>query len=259
MYRVFNHWVSGRKTLLFVAESAAIAAACATGAVMLDPGAPRRERGQPRAPRGHHREPAGPAVGRLRGAVPGGALLPGPVRPPGGGGGPGARSAAGPCAGLAVFAMAMVLTDAPDPACRRAWCSAGRSAPSSGSSWPGALLGSALSRPNRVLVVGHGPRAQRLLELLDEGRGGHPGGGAGGRTPARAREGEPARGGATGAGRGGHPRHRARAGAGHAGGPRALPVLRASGSTAPPSTASASSAASRCTCWTGCSSRPPTS
>jgi hypothetical protein len=30
MYRVFNHWVSGRKTLLFVAESAAIAAACAT-------------------------------------------------------------------------------------------------------------------------------------------------------------------------------------------------------------------------------------
>ncbi|HEY1335574.1 MAG TPA: hypothetical protein VGF31_15030, partial [Myxococcaceae bacterium] len=35
MYRVFNHWVSGRKTLLFVAESAAIAAACATGAVML--------------------------------------------------------------------------------------------------------------------------------------------------------------------------------------------------------------------------------
>ena len=35
MYRVFNHWVSGRKTLLFVAESAAIAAACATGSVTL--------------------------------------------------------------------------------------------------------------------------------------------------------------------------------------------------------------------------------
>src|SRR5215472_6659446 len=35
MYRVFNHWVSGRKTLLFFAESAAIAAACATGSVML--------------------------------------------------------------------------------------------------------------------------------------------------------------------------------------------------------------------------------
>ncbi|MGZ3447346.1 MAG: sugar transferase, partial [Myxococcaceae bacterium] len=35
MYRVCNHWGSGRKTLLFVAESAAIAAACATGAVML--------------------------------------------------------------------------------------------------------------------------------------------------------------------------------------------------------------------------------
>src|SRR5690242_419826 len=47
MYRVFNHWVSGRKTALFVAESAAIAATCVTGSVMLarafalEGGAPR--------------------------------------------------------------------------------------------------------------------------------------------------------------------------------------------------------------------------
>src|SRR5262249_22242870 len=70
--------------------------------------------------------------------------------------------------GIAVFAMAMVLTVL-------------RIRPPEGVVLGGAfgaivgiivargVLGNALARPTRVLVVGHGPRVQRLLELLERG------------------------------------------------------------------------------------------
>jgi exopolysaccharide biosynthesis polyprenyl glycosylphosphotransferase len=168
MYRVFNHWVSGRKTLLFVAESAAIAAACATGSVMLAHALAPGSTGS----RSHPEVVTGTlllflsvgfvtlyqtalyfldlydlrvaAEDRTRGARLIRAL------------------------GLAVFAMAMLLT-------------ALRIHPPEGVVLGGAfgaivgiimargLLGTALVRPARVLVVGHGPRAQRLLELFERG------------------------------------------------------------------------------------------
>ncbi len=166
MYRVFNHWVSGRKTLLFVAESAAIAAACATGAVMLA--------------RAIHPETA--ISGGHPGAVTGRLLLLLSIgfaslyqaafyfldlydlRVATEDRSRGARLIR--ALGLAVFAMAMLLTML-------------RIRPPEGVVLGGAfgailgvivargLLGNALARPNRVLVVGHGPRAQRLLELLE--------------------------------------------------------------------------------------------
>jgi len=166
MYRVFNHWVSGRKTLLFVAESAAIAAACATGAVMLA--------------RALHPEGA-PAHGD---AVTGSLLLLLSIgfavlyqaafyfldlydlRVAAEDRSRGARLIR--ALGLAVFAMAMILTML-------------RIRPPEGVVLGGAfgaivgvilvrsLLGNALARPTRLLVVGHGPRAQRLLELLEGG------------------------------------------------------------------------------------------
>jgi exopolysaccharide biosynthesis polyprenyl glycosylphosphotransferase len=165
MYRVFNHWVSGRKTLLFVAESAAIAAACATGAVMLA--------------RALHPESA---FSGHQGAVTGSLLLGLSVgfaalyqaalyfldlydlRVATEDRSRGARLIR--ALGLAVFAMAMLLTML-------------RIRPPEGVVLGGAfgailgvilargLLGNALARPTRVLVVGHGPRARRLLELLD--------------------------------------------------------------------------------------------
>jgi len=168
MYRVFNHWVSGRKTLLFVAESAAIAAACATGSVMLARALAPGSVGSPP----HPEVVTGPllvllsvgfvvlyqaalyfldlydlrvaAEDRTRGAR---LIL---------------------ALGLAVFSMAMLLT-------------ALRIRPPEGVVMGGAfgaivgiivargVLGTALARPTRVLVVGHGPRAQRLLELLERG------------------------------------------------------------------------------------------
>ena len=167
MYRVFNHWVSGRKTLLFVAESAAIAAACATGSVMLARALAPGSVGSPP----HPEVVTGPllvllsvgfvvlyqaalyfldlydlrvaAEDRTRGAR---LIL---------------------ALGLAVFSMAMLLT-------------ALRIRPPEGVVMGGAfgaivgiivargVLGTALARPTRVLVVGHGPRAQRLLERGEE-------------------------------------------------------------------------------------------
>ena len=167
MYRVFNHWVSGRKTLLFFAESAAIAAACATGSVMLA----RALDTDSSASRAHHEVVTGTllvllsvgfvamyqaalyfldlydlrvaAEDRTRGARLVRAL------------------------GIAAFAMAMLLTLL-------------RVRPPEGVVLGGAfgaivgvilargVLGNALARPSRVLIVGHGPRVQRMLDLLDE-------------------------------------------------------------------------------------------
>ena len=167
MYRVFNHWVSGRKTLLFVAESAAIAAACATGAVMLA-----------------HALSADSTVSRTHQEVLTGGLLAllsvgfvamyqaalyfldlYDLRVAAEDRTRGARLVR--ALGIAAFAMAMVLTVL-------------RVRPPEGVLLGGAfgaivgvlaargVLGNALARPSRVLVVGHGPRLQRMLELLQE-------------------------------------------------------------------------------------------
>jgi exopolysaccharide biosynthesis polyprenyl glycosylphosphotransferase len=166
MYRVFNHWVSGRKTLLFVAESAAIAAACATGAVMLARAfVPDSSASHP-----HHEVITGTVLALL--SVGFAALYQAALyfldlydlrvaaedrR----------RSARLVRAlGMAAFAMAMLLTVL-------------RIRPPEGVVLGGAFgailgvivarsaLGNALARPSRVLVVGDGPRARRLLDLLD--------------------------------------------------------------------------------------------
>ena len=167
MYRVFNHWVSGRKTLLFVAESAAIAAACATGSVML----------------AHALDTEG-ATSRIHHEVVTGSLLVllsvgfvamyqaalyfldlYDLRVAAEDRGRGARLVR--ALGLAAFAMAMLLTLL-------------HVRPPEGVVLGGAfgaivgvivargLLGSALGRPSRVLLVGHGPRLQRMLGLLAE-------------------------------------------------------------------------------------------
>ncbi|HTS79476.1 MAG TPA: sugar transferase [Myxococcaceae bacterium] len=166
MYRVFNHWVSGRKTLLFVAESVAIVAACATGSLVLARAL------APEAGAGH----AHPAVvtATLLGILSmgfAGAYQASlyfldlyDLRVAAEDRGRGARLAR--ALGLAVFAMAMVLTVL-------------RIRPPEGVVLGGAfgailgvllargLLGAALARPSRVLVVGHGDRTRRLLELLE--------------------------------------------------------------------------------------------
>ena len=166
MYRVFNHWVSGRKTLLFVAESTAIAAACATGAVMLA----RALHAESAVSRGHPEAITGSLLLLLSvGFV---ALYQAALyfldlydlRVAAEDRNRGTRLIR--ALGLAVFAMATVLTML-------------RIRPPEGVAFGGAfgailgvivargLLGSALSHPTRLLVVGHGTRAQRLLELLD--------------------------------------------------------------------------------------------
>src|SRR5262249_3413321 len=164
MYRVLKHWVSGRKTLLFVAESAAIAAACATGSVMLARALAGSAGSRPHPEvvtetflvllsvgfvALYHAALYFPGLSDLRVAAEDRTR--------------GARLIL--ALGLAVFAMAMVLT-------------ALRIRPPEGVVLGGAfgaivgiivargVLGTALARPTRVLVVGHGPRAQRLLELL---------------------------------------------------------------------------------------------
>jgi exopolysaccharide biosynthesis polyprenyl glycosylphosphotransferase len=167
MYRVFNHWVSGRKTLLFVAESAAIAAACATGSVMLAHALAIDST----ASRTHHE------------AVTSGLLILLSVgfvalyqtalyfldlydlRVAAEDRGRGARLVR--ALGFAAFAMAMLLTLL-------------RVRPPEGVVLGGAfgaivgvlvargVLGNALARPSRVLIVGHGPRVQRMLEVLEE-------------------------------------------------------------------------------------------
>ena len=166
MYRVFNHWVSGRKTLLFMAESAAIGAACATGSVMLAHAL------------------AGDTASRTRHGVVTGAVLVlvsvgfvclyqaalyfldlYDLRVAAEDRSRGARLVR--AMGVAAFAMAMLLTVL-------------RVQPPEGVVLGGAfgaivgvlvargVLGNALARPSRVLVVGHGRRTQRMLELLDE-------------------------------------------------------------------------------------------
>jgi exopolysaccharide biosynthesis polyprenyl glycosylphosphotransferase len=167
MYRVFNHWVSGRKTLLFVAESAAIAAACATGSVML----------------AHALATSGTTSATEHRVVTGGLLVAlsmgfvalyqaalyfldlYDLRVASEDRGRGARLVR--ALGIAAFAMAMLLTLL-------------RVRPPEGVVLGGAfgaivgvivargVLGSALGRPSRVLIVGHGPRVQRMLDLLDE-------------------------------------------------------------------------------------------
>jgi exopolysaccharide biosynthesis polyprenyl glycosylphosphotransferase len=167
MYRVFNHWVSGRKTLLFVAESAAIAATCATGSVMLA----RAFAVEGSTARGHPDLVSGTllvllSVGFV--AIYQAALyfldlydlkVAAEDR------GRGARLAR--AMGAAAFAMAIVLTLL-------------HIRPPEGVVLGGAfgailgviiargVLGTALARPSRVLIVGYGPRAQRLVDLIDE-------------------------------------------------------------------------------------------
>jgi exopolysaccharide biosynthesis polyprenyl glycosylphosphotransferase len=166
MYRVFNHWVSGRKTLLFVAESAAIAAACATGAVMLA----RAFVADSSASHPHHEVITGTVLALLSvGFV---ALYQAALyfldlydlRVAAEDRRRGARLLR--ALGIAAFAMAMLLTVL-------------RIRPPEGVVLGGAFgailgvivargaLGNALARPSRVLVVGDGPRGRRLLDLLD--------------------------------------------------------------------------------------------
>ena len=167
MYRVFNHWVSGRKTLLFVAESAAIAAACATGSVML----------------AHALDTDG-AASRTQHEVITGSLLVllsvgfvavyqaalyfldlYDLRVAAEDRGRGARLVR--ALGLAAFAMAMLLTllHVRQPG---GVVLGGAFGAIVGVIVARGLLGSALGRPSRVLLVGHGPRLQRMLGLLAE-------------------------------------------------------------------------------------------
>jgi exopolysaccharide biosynthesis polyprenyl glycosylphosphotransferase len=167
MYRVFNHWVSGRKTLLFVAESAAIAAACATGAVMLA----HALAAESTTKSTHPEVVTGSrlallsvgfvvmyqaalyfldlydlrvaAEDRTRGARLVRAL------------------------GIAAFAMAMLLTLLHVRPPEGALLGGGFGA-IVGVIIARGVLSTALARPSRVLVVGHGPRLQRMLELLDD-------------------------------------------------------------------------------------------
>ncbi len=166
MYRVFNHWVSGRKTLLFVAESAAIAAACATGAVMLA----RALAAESTASRTHHEGLTASllvllSVGFVTAYQAALYFLDlYDLRVAAEDRGRGARLVR--ALGIAALFMAMALT-------------ALRIRPPEGVVLGGAfgallgvilargVLGSALARPTRVLIVGQGPRAHRLLELLD--------------------------------------------------------------------------------------------
>ncbi len=166
MYRVFNHWVSGRKTLLFVAESAAIVAACATGAVMLA----RALATESGASSTHHEVITGSllvvlSVGFV--AVYQAALYfldLYDLRVAAEDRGRGARLVR--ALGIAAFAMAMLLTVL-------------HVRPPEGVVLGGAfgamlgviaargVLGNALARPSRVLVVGQGPRTKRMLERLE--------------------------------------------------------------------------------------------
>ena len=166
MYRVFNHWVSGRKTLLFVSESAAIAAACATGSVMLA----RALATEGTASRAQHQVLTGGllvllSVGFVAAYQAALYLLDlYDLRVAAEDRGRGTRLVR--ALGIAALAMAMVLTLL-------------HIRPPEGVVLGGAfgailgviiargVLGAALARPSRVLVLGHGPRAQRLLELLD--------------------------------------------------------------------------------------------
>ncbi len=166
MYRVFNHWISGRKTLLFVAESAAIAAACATGAMVLA----RALGTESTASRRHHEVLTGELlvvlsvgfVGADQAALYFLDLY--DLRVAAEDRGRGARLVR--ALGIAALVMAMVLTVL-------------HIRPPEGVLLGGAfgailgvliargMLGNALAQPSRVLVVGHGPRTQRLLDLLD--------------------------------------------------------------------------------------------
>jgi exopolysaccharide biosynthesis polyprenyl glycosylphosphotransferase len=167
MVRVFNHWVSGRKTLLFVAESAAIAATCTTGAMVL---------ARMLAPASALHPSQGEAiaggvlaslslgfVGLYQGALYFLDLY--DLRVATEDRGRGARLLR--AVGVAAILMGVLLTLL-------------RVRPPEGVVLGGALgaflgiviarglLGSAIARSRRVLVVGRGPRAQRMLELLDE-------------------------------------------------------------------------------------------
>ncbi|HEY1417059.1 MAG TPA: sugar transferase, partial [Myxococcaceae bacterium] len=165
MYRVFNHWVSGRKTLLFVAETAAIAATCATGAVVL-----ARAFALEGATAHGRPEVSGTLLVLLSvGFV---AMYQAALyfldlydlRVAAEDRGRGARLAR--AMGAAAFAMAILLTLL-------------HIRPPEGVVLGGAfgailgviivrgVLGNALAHPRRVLVVGHGPRVQRLVELID--------------------------------------------------------------------------------------------
>jgi exopolysaccharide biosynthesis polyprenyl glycosylphosphotransferase len=166
MYRVFNHWVSSRKTLLFVAESAAITAACATGAVML-----ARAFAPSGTPSTAHRDvlAGGLLLGLSLGFV---GLYQAALyfldlydlRVAADDRSRGARLVR--AVGVAAISMGVLLTLL-------------RVRPPEGVVLGGAFgaflgivlargaLGTALARPSRVLIVGHGPRTHRLLELLD--------------------------------------------------------------------------------------------
>ena len=175
------------------------------GAVMLARALPSGERVSRGAPGGGHREPAAAAVGRLRGPLPGGALLPGSLRPAGGHGGPEPRGAPDPRARARRVRDGDAPDHAPDPASRGRWSSVERSGPSLGVLVARGLLGNALRPSEPGARGGPWPARQRLLELLERARGGDAGGGAGRPAPAGAGPGEAARGGAAGAGRGGRP------------------------------------------------------
>ena len=258
MYRVFNHWVSGRKTLLFVAESAAIAAACATGAVMLERVfategmtsrthpemvtgtcwcssrraswrcTRRRSTSWTSTTSGSRRRTAGAAHGwsRALGLPPsdgdGSHRAPHP-------------SAGGRGAGRRVRRH---------PRSHRRPRHAGQCArpTRAGSSWSvtahassGCSSSSRMPRrPSRWrrwwIRAGSAPDGRESCWRWRAGPG--PRRSSSRRSPDRSR-----------------PPRRTSHGA----------ATRGCGSTGPPSTASASFAASRCTCWTACSSRPPTS
>jgi exopolysaccharide biosynthesis polyprenyl glycosylphosphotransferase len=167
MYRVFNHWVSGRKTLLFFAESAAIAAACATGSVMLA----RALENDSNASRVHHEVITGTLlvllsvgfVAMYQSALYFMDLY--DLRVAAEDRGRGSRLVR--ALGIAAFAMAMLLTllhvRPPEGVVL-----GGAFGAIVGIILARGVLGSALARPSRVLIVGHGPRVQRMLDLLDE-------------------------------------------------------------------------------------------
>jgi exopolysaccharide biosynthesis polyprenyl glycosylphosphotransferase len=167
MYRVFNHWVSGRKTVLFLAESAAIAAACATGAVML---------ARLLAAGGATHSPAGPEmadgvlavlslgfVGLYQGALYFLDLYDLRVALEDRSRGARLLRAVGVAAILMGVLLTVLQVRPPEGVVL-----GGALGAFLGIAVARGLLGGAIARTRKVLVVGHGPRARRMLELLDE-------------------------------------------------------------------------------------------
>jgi exopolysaccharide biosynthesis polyprenyl glycosylphosphotransferase len=167
MYRVFNHWVSGRKTLLFVAESAAIAAACATGSVMVA----HVLATDSTTVRAHHEVLTGGLllllsvgfVAMYQAALYFLDLY--DLRVVAEDRGRAVRLVR--ALGIAAFAMAMLLTLLHVRPPEGVLLGGGFGA-IVGVIVARGVLSSALGRATRVILVGHGPRLQRMVELLDE-------------------------------------------------------------------------------------------